>query len=136
MNVLPLLDSCFIDICNGIVNGNLDSVDVQFRAKATVCKYAVPNGYPDKPIRGVPIDISGVKNPEQLFYASVDIKDGQLILGGSRTVAAVGIADNISNAEKIAEKNISAIKGPVFHRTDIGTNKLIQNKLDHMLSLQ
>ena len=135
MNVLPLLDSCFIDICNGIVNGNLDSVDVQFRAKATVCKYAVPNGYPDKPIRGVPIDISGVKNPEQLFYASVDIKDGQLILGGSRTVAAVGIADNISNAEKIAEKNISAIKGPLFHRTDIGTNKLIQNKLDHMLSL-
>jgi phosphoribosylamine--glycine ligase len=50
-------------------------------------------------------------------------------------VAAVGIADNISNAEKIAEKNISAIKGPLFHRTDIGTNKLIQNKLDHMLSL-
>jgi phosphoribosylamine--glycine ligase len=135
MNVLPLLDSCFIDICNGIVNGNLDSMDVQFRAKATVCKYAVPNGYPDKPIRGVPIDISGVKNPEQLFYASVDIKDGQLILGGSRTVAAVGIADNISNAEKIAEKNISAIKGPLFHRADIGTNKLIQNKLDHMLSL-
>jgi phosphoribosylamine--glycine ligase len=135
MNVLPLLDSCFIDICNGIVNGNLNSMDVQFRAKATVCKYAVPNGYPDKPIRGVPIDISGVKNPEQLFYASVDIKDGQLILGGSRTVAAVGIADNISNAEKIAEKNISAIKGPLFHRTDIGTNKLIQNKLDHMLSL-
>ena len=66
----------------------------------------------------------------------MDIKDGQLILAGSRAVAAVGIADNISSAEEIAEKNISAIKGPVFHRTDIGTNKLIQNKLDHMLSLQ
>ena len=136
MNVLPLLDSCFIDICNGIVDGNLSRVDVQFKAKATVCKYAVPKGYPDKPIRGVPIEISDVQNPEQLFYASVDIKDGQLILAGSRAVAAVGIADNISSAEEIAEKNISAIKGPVFHRTDIGTNKLIQNKLDHMLSLQ
>ena len=136
MNVLPLLDSCFIDICNGIVDGNLSSVDVQFKAKATVCKYAVPKGYPDKPIRGVPIEISGVQNPEQLFYASVDVKDGQFILAGSRAVAAVGIADNISSAEEIAEKNISAIKGPVFHRTDIGTNKLIQNKLDHMLSLQ
>lgn len=136
MNVLPLLDSCFIDICNGIVDGNLSHVDVQFKAKATVCKYAVPKGYPDKPIRGVPIEISGVQNPEQLFYASVDVKNGQLILAGSRAVAAVGIADNISSAEEIAEKNISAIKGPVFHRTDIGTNKLIQNKLDHMLSLQ
>ena len=136
MNVLPLLDSCFIDICNGIVDGNLGSVDVRFKAKATVCKYAVPKGYPDKPVRGVPIEITGVQNPEQLFYASVDIKDGQLILAGSRAVAAVGIADNISSAEEIAEKNISAIKGPLFHRTDIGTNKLIQNKLDHMLSLQ
>jgi len=136
MNVLPLLDSCFIDICNGIVDGNLSHVDVQFKAKATVCKYAVPHGYPDNPIRGIPIEISDVQNPEQLFYASVDIKDGQLILGGSRAVAAVGIADNISSAEEIAEKNISAIEGPVFHRTDIGTNKLIQNKLDHMLSLQ
>jgi len=136
MNVLPLLDSCFIDICNGIVDGNLSHVDVQFKAKATVCKYAVPQGYPDNPIRGIPIEISDVQNPEQLFYASVDIKDGQLILAGSRAVAAVGIADNISSAEEIAEKNISAIKGPVFHRTDIGTNKLIQNKLDHMLSLQ
>jgi len=136
MNVLPLLDSCFIDICNGIVDGNLSHVDVQFKAKATVCKYAVPQGYPDNPIRGIPIEISDVQNPEQLFYASVDIKDGQLILGGSRAVAAVGIADNISSAEEIAEKNISAIEGPVFHRTDIGTNKLIQNKLDHMLSLQ
>ena len=136
MNVLPLLDSCFIDICNGIVDGNLSSVDVQFKAKATVCKYAVPKGYPDKPLRGVPIEISGVQNPEQLFYASVDVKDGQFILAGSRAVAAVGIADNISSAEEIAEKNISAIKGPLFHRTDIGTNKLIQNKLDHMLSLQ
>ena len=58
------------------------------------------------------------------------------MLAGSRAVAAVGIADNISSAEEIAEKNISAIKGPVFHRTDIGTNKLIQKKLDHMLSLQ
>jgi len=136
MNVLPLLDSCFIDICNGIVDGNLSHVDVQFKAKATVCKYAVPQGYPDNPIRGIPIEISDVQNPEQLFYASVDIKDGQLILAGSRAVAAVGIADNISSAEEIAEKNISAIKGPVFHRTDIGTNKLIQKKLDHMLSLQ
>ncbi len=102
MNVLPLLDSCFIDICNGIVDGNLNRVDVQFKAKATVCKYAVPKGYPDKPIRGVPIEISGVQNPEQLFYASVDVQNGQFILAGSRAVAAVGIADNISSAEEIA----------------------------------
>ena len=45
-----------------------------FSNKATVCKYAVPVGYPDSPIKGKYIDISKVKNPDQLYFASVDLK--------------------------------------------------------------
>jgi len=71
-----------------------------------------------------------------LFYASVDIKDGRLVESGSRTVAAVGMADTISEAEKIAEKEISAVKGPLFHRTDIGTDELVQKRIDHMNSVR
>jgi len=52
MNVLSLLETDFIDICVGIVEGTLDQVDVRFANKATVCKYAVPEGYPDSPVKG------------------------------------------------------------------------------------
>ncbi len=136
MNVLSLLESDFIDICNGITGGTLDNIDVQFSKKATVCKYAVPEGYPNSPVKGKPIDVSGNCNPDGLFYASVDFKGASLVEAGSRTIAVLGIADTIMAAEKIAEKDVSAIAGPLFHRTDIGTDEVIQKRIDHMKSLR
>ena len=136
MNVLSLLESDFIDICNGISNGALDKIDVRFSNKATVCKYAVPEGYPDNPVKDKPIDVSKIENPDGLFYASVDFKGANLVEAGSRTVAVVGMADSISNAEKIAEKEVSSISGPLFHRKDIGTDELIQKRIDHMRKIK
>jgi phosphoribosylamine--glycine ligase len=136
MNVLPLLKSDFVDICMHIADGTLKNTDVQFQNKATVCKYAVPEGYPDNPVKGEPINVSSVKNSDGLFYASVDIKNGLLVEAGSRTVAVVGIADSIVEAEAIAEKEVSSVSGPLFHRSDIGTETVIQDRIDHMNSLR
>jgi len=136
MNVLSLLESDFIEICNGIADGSLNKVDVHFSNKATVCKYAVPEGYPNNPVKDEQIDISKIKNPDGLFYASVDIQNGKLVEAGSRTVAVVGMANSISNAEKIAEKVVSAIAGPLFHRSDIGTDMVIQKRINHMKSIR
>ena len=136
MNVLSLLESDFIEICNGIADGSLNKVDVHFSNKATVCKYAVPEGYPNNPVKDEQIDISKIKNPDGLFYASVNIQNGKLVEAGSRTVAVVGMANSISNAEKIAEKEVSAIAGPLFHRSDIGTDMVIQKRINHMKSIR
>jgi len=136
VNVLSLLDSDFVAICNGIADGTLESLDVKFKNKATVCKYAVPEGYPDCPVKDEHIDVSKIENPDGLFYASVDIHNGKLTEAGSRTVATVGIADSISNAEKIAEKEVSSVAGPLFHRADIGTDVVIQKRINHMISIR
>ena len=136
MNVLSLLESDFIDICFGIVNTTLDQCNVSFSNQATVCKYAVPEGYPDSPIKGKYIDISPVKNPDQLYFASVDLKNDVLLEAGSRTVAVVGIADTLQVAEAIAEDEINRIDGPLFHRKDIGTIELVQKRINHMKTLR
>jgi len=136
MNVLSLLESDFIELCHAIADGTLDQTEVQFANRATVCKYVVPKGYPDSPIKGEPIDVSDISNPDGLFYASVDIQGGQLVEAGSRTVAVVGVADSISEAEAIAEKEVSAVKGPLFHRTDIGTDAVVQKRINHMNELR
>ena len=136
MNVLPLLESDFVEVCLGIVNGNLNQKDISFRNQATVCKYAVPEGYPDSPVKGEPIDISEITETSQLYYASVDMQDGQLYEAGSRTVAYVGIAETLSEAEAKAEAEISKVRGPLFHRTDIGTEELIQKRVEHMYKLR
>ena len=132
MNVLSLLKTDFIDICFGITNCELDKIQVQFKKQATVCKYTVPEGYPDNPIKGQSININNITNLDQLYYASVDIENGQLIESGSRTMAVVGIADTISEAEVFAERDVSSIIGPLFHRKDIGKDFLIKKRIDNM----
>ena len=136
MNVLPLLESDFVDICSGIVEGNLHQKDISFRNQATVCKYAVPEGYPDSPVKGEPIDVSAITDTSQLYYASVDVKNGQLTEAGSRTVAYVGLADTLGEAEAKAETEISKVSGPLFHRADIGTAQLIQLRINHLKSIR
>ena len=132
MNVLSILETDFVKICQAIATERLHTIEVTFKKQATVCKYAVPNGYPENPVKGKPIDVSGINDKNHLFYASVDIENGTLVEVGSRTVAVVGIADTIENAEKIAEKEISKIEGPLFHRKDIGTNTLVQKCIQQM----
>ena len=56
--------------------------------------------------------------------------DGKIYATGSRTAAYVGVADSISAAEEISEKEICGINGPLFHREDIGTENLIQRRVE------
>ena len=136
MNVLSILETDFIDICRSIISGSLSNLDINFKNLATVCKYAVPDGYPDNPVKGNPIDVSDIKDKNLLFHASVELKDKKLIQMGSRAIAVVGHGESIWEAEQIAEKNISKVKGPLFHRKDIGTTELIQQKINHMVSIK
>jgi phosphoribosylamine--glycine ligase len=120
INLLALLDSDFIEICYGIIDGSLDKVPIKFLAKASVCKYLVPNGYPEHPIKGQAIDVSKVDKPDQLYFAAVDQQEDKLIMTGSRAVAVLGIADSLFEAEAQAENLANQVQGPVFHRADIG----------------
>ncbi len=135
INLLALLETDFITICEAIINGNLDEVDVKFTHKASVCKYAVPEGYPDDPIKNQEIDITNISNSEQIFFGAVNAKHNNLYETGSRTIAALGIADTILAAEQIAENIINKIQGPLFHREDIGTAKLINQRIKQINQL-
>ena len=95
----------------------------------------MPEGYPDNPVKNQKIDISEVQNKEQLYLASVEAREDGLYELGSRTAAVVGMADTIYEAEKIAEEEIKRIKGPLFHRKDIGTKELIDKKIEMMKNL-
>ncbi len=136
MNVLAVLESDFVAICQAIIDGNLTQEHAKFFNKATVCKYVVPNGYPDNPVKNQKIDTSAVHNPDQLYFASVDLMADGIYEKGSRTVACVGIAETIFAAEKIVEEEIKQIKGPLFHREDIGTEELIRKKMEMIKNLK
>lgn len=132
LNLLSLLKTSLTDIFRAMIAGNLSQPQVQFLKKASVCKYAVPNGYPDNPVKNEIIDISAVTNKQALFFGAVEQQGKQLLETGSRTIGVVALADSISEAESMVEADIHSIKGPLFHRKDIGTAALIEKRIQHM----
>ena len=135
INILPLLNNDFLEVCNAIVNGTLERLKVTFKRQATVCKYAVPEGYPDNPTKDSVVDIADI-NKALLFYSSVYEKDNKIYTTGSRAIAILGIADTIREAEIIAESGLSGLRGKLYCRHDIGTDELIQKRKDHMEELR
>ncbi|AKB27986.1 Phosphoribosylamine--glycine ligase [Methanosarcina siciliae T4/M] len=135
MNVIPLIETDFVEIMSAVVNGTLDSLPVKFSRKATVCKYAVPAGYPENPEKDSEV-LVGDLGEASVYYASVYEKDGKIYTTGSRAVAVVGRAETIEAAEKIAQSALENIQGKLFFRKDIGTASLIRKRIDHMKELR
>ncbi|MBI2664522.1 phosphoribosylamine--glycine ligase [Candidatus Woesearchaeota archaeon] len=133
MNVLPLLKTNFADMCKAAADGKLAEINVEFHKKASVCKYVVPEGYPDNPQTGIitvpSCEKDGIK--ALVYYASVEERGTQIYTTKSRGVAFVGIADSIEEAERIAEEAAGKVHGSVYHRRDIGTAALIQKRVEH-----
>jgi len=141
MNILPLLRTDFIDVCLAIIDGGLDHMDIVFEKKATVCKYVVPKGYglpqnhPEAASTSSRIEI-GDAHEARLYYSSIDQRPDGLYMTSSRAIGVVGIADGLDEAERIAERAVSAIRGSVDHRPDIGTDLLIRKRVQHMKMLK
>jgi len=136
MNVLPLLQTNFIDICKSIVDGNLKGVE--FDTLATVCKYIVPQGYPGKAIPNQVINVDEEKineNNTLVYYAAVNQKDNKIYTSSSRALALVSVGDTISEAEQICETSTQFVDGDVYHRRDVGTSELIEKRVKHMNEL-
>ncbi len=130
MNVLSLMKTDFLKVCGDIVGGALTKNSVEFDGLSTVCKYAVPVGYPNNPSKDFVVNCNS-KDPS-IYLASVRLVKNRVVACGSRTVAVVGKDKNVSVAERLAEKLVSSIGGDLFHRKDIGTESLISGRVNRM----
>lgn len=135
MNVIPLIETDFVEIMSAVTKGTLGNMPVRFSRKATVCKYAVPAGYPENPEKDSEVVVGDI-GKASVYYASVYEKDGKIYTTSSRAVAVVGCAETIESAEKIAQNALENIQGKLFFRRDIGTASLIQKRIDHMKELR
>jgi phosphoribosylamine--glycine ligase len=140
MNVLPLLQTDFIEVCTAMLDGTLSKKNILIEKKSTVCKYVVPEGYGIKSMVGETIDVNEEAIRQvgaMLFYASVNKKNNHLITGSSRSLAVVGITDELAEAEKICEQALTHIRGDhLFIRHDIGTKKLLEKRVRHMKEIR
>ncbi|SFS07916.1 phosphoribosylamine--glycine ligase [Halomicrobium zhouii] len=137
MNTLPVLNTDFLDVLVAAREGE-ELPQLSFAPQATVCKYAVPDGYPTEPEAGAKVQINEENAGEAiLFYASVDERDDGIYTTTSRSFAVVGVADTISEAEQIAEDALAAAgEEGLRMRHDIGKADLVQQRIDHVRELR
>jgi phosphoribosylamine--glycine ligase len=135
MNILPIMTTSLAEVVCSIVEGTLSLSKVRFEPLATVCKYVVPEGYPESPASGEAITL-GATGGARLYHANVEERGGALFTLTSRTLAFVGIAGSLSEAERVAEEAASSVKGRVYHRRDIGTGELLARRTAHMEALR
>ena len=139
MNVLSILETPFLEVCEGIVDGSL-SPNVSFARKATVCKYVVPAGYGTAPQSGKPIEVDEeavAREGARLYYAMVDGEAGRVVTTTSRALGVVGIDDSIQEAEEACERALRHVRGEaIFVRHDIGKAELVNRRVEHMARLR
>ncbi len=120
LNLLVLLETDFLSLCEDLIDGALGRRPISFSPVATVCKYAVPQGYPEQAVENEAFYYHQLSNKEQLYFASHHYKNKQCYTSSSRTVAVLGIGKNLAEAEQKAEAEINKLIGPLVHREDIG----------------
>lgn len=132
-NVLSVLKSDIVDICEAIIGERLNTVKAEFEDKAVVVKAVCPEGYPNRRdvASGHPVKIKG--NGDGILWASADVKDGRVFSGGSRVVECLGVGESIPEASGRAEKlteEVSLEDGwKLFHRRDIGSEKSLERRI-------
>jgi phosphoribosylamine--glycine ligase len=152
INILPILEDDFIDVCYKMLEGNLKSVEVH--NLATVLTYKVPASYggfsdvfPSKVNRdedGTPIDLSSAMSLEnkygekiRIYPGSMELRDGKTFALKSRVVGVLGVGESIEEAREISLEGINAIKGGgLWNRKDIASEETIQKSIKHMRRLR
>ncbi len=139
MNVLSILESNLVDISWNIIEGKLNE-KIEFKNKATVVKYVVPEGYgTSNVIKGSEIKVNEDRIEKEgalLYYASVDEKSGRIYTTTSRSLAVVGIGKDLHEAEHIAEGALKHITGRIYARHDIAKREMIERKIEKMRELR
>jgi phosphoribosylamine--glycine ligase len=136
MNTLPVMETPFLDVLTAARDGE-PLPDLTFAARATVCKYAVPAGYPENPEGGTRVSVDETTVGDALlFYASVDEREDGVYTTTSRSFAVVGVAESIAAAEAQAESALSAVGDGLRVRHDVGTDDLVQRRVEHVARLR
>ncbi len=136
MNVLPLMKTNFHDVCKAIVEEELERFKVEFEPLASVCKYVVPQGYPERKDR-FRFDLGPVPDGVDLFYSGVEQKPDGLYATGSRGFGLTAMAPTLQEAYDKAESAIGKLNVSGFrYRKDIASHESLERKIRRMHAIR
>jgi len=128
--MLPAVNALKADIMNAVIDKRLDSIDIEWSDKPSVCVVIASGGYPDKYSTGQVIhglDDFDDMNDVIVFHAGTKIDRGNVVTAGGRVLGVTAAGEDINDAINKAYDGVKRIQfeGMQFRR-DIGrrANKL------------
>ena len=140
INVMSLFDCDVAQVLNQAALGDLDPKGVVFEELASLCKYLVPSGYPEKNQKDLifKFDENQVTGAGfSVLYSSVEESGSSFRTLGSRTLAILGKGEKPGQLSNDMEDLLKIIEPPVLrHRRDIGSEETIKRKTEHLMKLR
>jgi len=122
--ILMRLQSDILDIMNAVVDKKLDSTDIEWSNKSSVCVVVAAGGYPGKYSTGQVINgLDSLEDMKDLivFHAGTKSVGGKIVTAGGRVLGVTAVGNDINEAIDRAYEGIGRINfdGMQFRR-DIG----------------
>jgi phosphoribosylamine--glycine ligase len=152
INILPIFEEDFVDVCFRILETNL--TNVRLGKAATVLTYKVPSGYGgyadvfpnlvNEAAVDTPVDLSkayALKSRYgdriRVYPAAMEVRGVRFYALKSRAVGVIGVGETIEDARQVSLEGANAIKGgALWNRTDIASQQHIAQSASHMERLR
>jgi phosphoribosylamine--glycine ligase len=125
--IMMRLQSDLVELCLAACQGELDSKSTQWDERASLGVVMAANGYPGSYQKGALIEnIPQQSSTGKVFHAGTRRgADGSILSDGGRVLCAVGLGDNIRDAQRCAYDLIENISwDSAYFRTDIGSKAI------------
>ncbi|WP_426984037.1 phosphoribosylamine--glycine ligase [Brevibacillus borstelensis] len=124
--ILPLLKTDLVDICTATVNGELASLDVEWKQESAVCVVMAAPGYPGEYPKGSLI--TGLEQQAEgvaVFHAGTKQTPEGTVTSGGRVLGVTSIGKDLEEARASAYEAVRSISFEGAHyRTDIAAKAL------------
>ncbi len=122
--ILPLLATDLLDLILSCCDETLESQEILWEEKKSICVVLCSNGYPDIYKKNVEIpNIENIKNKDSFFiyHAGTKKKDNKVHANGGRVLNFVSISNDFKSSRDIVIKEIENLNWDNgFYRRDIG----------------
>ena len=124
--IMARLKTDLVSVLEHAVNGQLDTIELEWDRRTALGVVLAAKGYPDAPEKGAHITGIPAETADCVtFHAGTRFDNGNFIVSGGRVLCAVGLGDNVKVAQKHAYEAVDAIQFEgVQARRDIGWRAL------------
>ena len=129
--ILARLQSDLTTLCEAALDRRLDGVTAQWDRRAALGVVLAAGGYPEAVRSGDRIDglDSAARLPGKVFHAATQRVAGDVVTSGGRVLCAVGLGEQVSDAQRAAYALVNCIHYPGMQfRRDIGYHAIARER--------